>query len=401
MKPRIVPPKQTARTLHPLRIFSVAPEAGIDPKYDRDFIQSVARNWRERQAKGEPGLPQPVAYELPAADIGIGHEEHQQMARMFAERSDLPSCGYPSRVWVDGDHLMAELEGIPFALAQQINAGHYSTVSSEFYDDYRMPTGKTIGPVLRRVSILGGEIPKVKNLGRLPVMVFSENTKHGQYTICFSETKYMDRNAIIQALADMGMDTSTIDDTVQTPFLQAVLSSMQNMQGTSVNASHEEDPMAMDMSNMNDDEKSKFDQTVQAYAERAIAKVINPLKKQLAQASSRIVASNKDHERQAISAFCEKNAARIFPYELDPKVGPTIVDQLLAMSSEKVLKFGEKGDSISPREAMMKAIEARPVVVKFGERMAQPMQGEGQADDARAKAIMAGSSLQYLTATKQ
>lgn len=409
---RLVPASPTARTSKPVRIFSVAKDSGIDTrKYNRDFIKQVAENWNKLQSNETPGIPHPVAFQIPLADVGIGHEEEQEIAAKFSDRTDLPSCGRPDKVWVEGDHLMATLKDVPVRLAADINAGHYSTVSSEFYDNYRTPDGERIGPVLRRISILGGEIPRVKNLGRLPKMVFSEYADQGQTTIYFSERYQMDREGMLQALADLGMDVSQIGPEVSDAVLKFLLDTISNAQSNAQNVSTNNDdaPPMEGTEPMIEGENPMFDdQQMQAFAERAIAKTVNPLKAEVARLKRELATAGKvvsetvaTKEKQLISAFCEKNKAKIYPAELNPPAGvPSLMETLLALPDTKVVKFGEKGETISPREALMRQIEARPVVRSFSERMQHTEIAPDSAERERAKAMLASEPLKYLVQPK-
>jgi hypothetical protein len=85
----------------------------------------------------------------------IGHEEDQDLLK----NSGLFSAGWMTDVKKSGSKLVASFKDVPQVLAELINKGAYRRISSEIYDNYK---GK--GNALRRVAILGGEIPEVKNL---------------------------------------------------------------------------------------------------------------------------------------------------------------------------------------------------------------------------------------------
>jgi hypothetical protein len=157
--------------------------------------------------------------------VVLGHEEDQT----FLDRTDLPAAGIVERIWrVDGK-LFADFAEVPVPIAQLIRSGAYRKVSIEHYDAER-PFDAGDGNVysdliLRRVALLGGEIPQVKSLADLPVPVFSyvdrplialrpfhSSRLRNGIAIAFSEvrtmattkapTKFADRPAMEKALVD-------------------------------------------------------------------------------------------------------------------------------------------------------------------------------------------------------
>jgi hypothetical protein len=85
----------------------------------------------------------------------IGHDENQDLLK----QSGLFSAGWMESVRKVGTKLVASFKDVPQLLADLINKGAFKRISSEIYNDYN---GK--GLALRRVAILGGDIPEVKTL---------------------------------------------------------------------------------------------------------------------------------------------------------------------------------------------------------------------------------------------
>lgn len=133
----------------PFTIFTADPEPG-PRKYTRDDLQVIAENFngRIKRLRNED-LKNPLV---------IGHEEEQEILK----RSDLPAAGWIDKVWVDGDRLMGQADRVPDPVRSWIDGGQYRTWSAEIYRDYH-----GLGPALRRVALLGADIPHKKDLGEL------------------------------------------------------------------------------------------------------------------------------------------------------------------------------------------------------------------------------------------
>ena len=118
------------------------------------------RNTNQPQVKPQLAIPRL----MPGAPAVLGHEEEQQIL----ERSDLPSAGWPTKLWRDGDKLKANLGGLAQVVAKAIRLRRYSGVSAEIYDN--PPEGvEGEGKVLRRIALLGADVPQVKSLADLPM----------------------------------------------------------------------------------------------------------------------------------------------------------------------------------------------------------------------------------------
>jgi hypothetical protein len=92
--------------------------------------------------------------------VVIGHSEEQpELAR-----SGLRDAGHVENVRRQGTKLVGDFLDVPPLVARLINQHSYRKVSSELYHGLRFSdrAGPIRGPVLRRVALLGGELPQVK-----------------------------------------------------------------------------------------------------------------------------------------------------------------------------------------------------------------------------------------------
>lgn len=116
--------------------------------------------------------------------VVIGHEETQPLVSGLAENTGEPAVGWVTAVrlarrkgrdgkarWV----LLFDAHGVHPHVAGLINRRAYRKVSAEVYDD--PPEGAPPacrGKMLRRVALLGGELPQIKTLADLPAATFAE-----------------------------------------------------------------------------------------------------------------------------------------------------------------------------------------------------------------------------------
>ncbi len=399
-----VPAFTTARTETPARIFSVPTEMPWGETWTESHLDQVVANWQANQAKGDPRFPSQPCYFVPAASVAVGHEQNSSIAQAYAERTDLPAVGWIADLHRDGPYLMATLDGIPEGLARWVNTGAYKRLSAEFYRDYQ-----GFGPTLRRVSLLGADIPERKDLGDLPVLVYNPDAetapnpaafcealqsfrrhKHARFAadiagvgfVTFSEshtganTMTPEQQALLTALqtALPGVDLSKIDGMALEQIMTACkvpapAANAEVVEGT-------KDITAKNSEDNDEDDKSK-DKGMAAFAEvmaKAIKGAVEPLQQQIATLTAANNGELAKRDREAVAAFCEAQrvAGKVYPFELDSKVGPTLVDQLLVLPSTTLATFAE--GKLSPRAAMMKSIEARPPMAKYAERLPQPLE---------------------------
>lgn len=232
-----------------MHIFT-AGQYGDGDDWSRERLQQVVDNFNKYQKPRNPEFPFPPAVYAsrefaeklgyhgklpvdqqlgrpPVGQVGIGHEEDQGYLRFILGRSDIPAAGWPSDIWLEGDKLYANIENMPVEVASLIESGLLPTSSAEFYNEYH-----GYGPVLRRIALLGGEIPRVKGMEPTPQFVqHSENTDLAPgsmpYVSFFTEMRpagpVMDRNALLVELARCGMDIANITDGVPDNVLREML----------------------------------------------------------------------------------------------------------------------------------------------------------------------------------
>lgn len=123
-------------------------------------LDQIADNFERLCLQNPPVLRPPVV---------IGHEEDQS----WLQRSGLPAAGWVQDVWREGRRLLAHFSEVPPLVAQLINQRAYRQVSVELYQDF-VHEGQHYGWTLRRVALLGGELPAVRGLADLPLAEFSE-----------------------------------------------------------------------------------------------------------------------------------------------------------------------------------------------------------------------------------
>ena len=240
--------------LRNVEIFSAGEHKGKE--YTVNDLHDIARNFKKFSGDGPgPRINPPVV---------IGHEEDQSWLEKYDEAKDpdtgIPAAGWPTKVWVDGDKLKADIADLLPDVADAIAAKNYTAVSAEVYD--KLPEGVPgTGKALRRVAILGGELPHVKDIRRLPhpeYAAFSEYRKvarptkltiskietmpDGAFRV-FSEVNLMNRDEMMAMLLDAGVDQSVVE-TLDDKQLESICSAMGHKEpdGDEV-AKHGEDTM--------------------------------------------------------------------------------------------------------------------------------------------------------------
>lgn len=173
-------------------------------------LDEMCRNGRRLGPKGLKLLNPPAVY---------GHEEEQE----FLDRTD-----WPAAAWVDTDSLrvrkyadpasgktegvlVGDLTGVIPEAAEALRQKRYRKVSAEIYDDFRDDFGNSFGKAIRRVALLGGEVPQVKRLADIPdpvrmserprTLTPGEARMTGEGTwVCFAESGPMDRSRLLAAV---------------------------------------------------------------------------------------------------------------------------------------------------------------------------------------------------------
>ena len=108
--------------------------------------------------------------------LKLGHTEAQ---KWFGQKDGIPALGWIEKVWRVGNKLMANIADVPSALIDLIRQGRYHNVSAEVYWDAGLElNGKKFSRVLSAVSLLGVEMPAVKDLAGLAAALFKTGPIH-------------------------------------------------------------------------------------------------------------------------------------------------------------------------------------------------------------------------------
>jgi len=207
-------------------------------EYTLADLQDMARNFHLGVGLHDP----PVV---------VGHEEDQPLVEGLAEHnSGAPAVGWITALRVarrrgaDGATrpvLLADLDHVHPTVAALVNARAYRKVSPEIYDEDGYPEDAPAGwrgKALRRLALLGGELPHIRTLRDLPPVRFAEasvplyaerlptgephrlvtltpagrrRTPDGKAWAVFSEVTPMDRSALEKQLAGLGWSEAAIE----------------------------------------------------------------------------------------------------------------------------------------------------------------------------------------------
>lgn len=102
--------------------------------------------------------------------LKLGHKEMQQ----FGGESGAPSLGFVSKIWREGEKILANFSNVPDALVDLVKSGRYNAVSIEFLPKVSFG-GTDYRSVLRAVALLGAELPAVKTLKGLSASLMSDD----------------------------------------------------------------------------------------------------------------------------------------------------------------------------------------------------------------------------------
>lgn len=260
----------------------------------------------------------------------------------------IPRLGTPSRVYRDGKTLLCDADHVDDGLASEIKAKRYGDISAEIYESPEEAGLDGSGLMLRRIAVLGGDVPKVKGLnpeGLEKTLLFSDE-KTGFTVLKFAEVD-MGRDEMVEKLIAKGLPQDVCDglDDVQ---MQAICTVFCKDDPT-------ETPAAPPPPTPDSAPPMQFSEEVIA----AIAeKIAAPIRQ-------RLDATDKDSRRQRIHLFCEQElqAGRLDPAEFDTSGGPTIIDRLMTLDdTAKVFKFSEGGQDkeFTQLDAELRAIRNRP-----------------------------------------
>jgi hypothetical protein len=292
-------------------------------------------------------------------------------------------------------------------------------VSAEFYDDFIDDQGRHHGQVLRRLALLGADPPRVKSLADLPFARFGEPTALADprpfSVVVFSEVPAVDRAAAIAAITAgcPGVPQSVLDalpDEQLTAWAQSLAAAAPPVSGTA-NADNPAGNQAQPGATCTDSAAKPADELakVQQFAERTLAR-LTAAERRLAAHEKTLAANHAAGKKQRVEQFCERlvREGRVSPGELDdapadPKAGrphavPGLKSRLLrADDTSPVQKFAEPGGrevALTEFDLQCRELEARPVLHRFAEQLAQPREGgNGPMTDERRRRLLQGDAI--------
>lgn len=400
----------------------------------------------------------PKGLNLLTPPIVLGHEENQAALEKFLDRTDLPAAGVVSRLYKETIeengkpvvHLFADVADMPQPVAGLVASKAYRKVSIEHYDADRpfdAGDGKQYpNLILRRVALLGGEIPQVKQLADLPVPVFSyadkivnvwklpanghcfafaeKPTMKLDTKKLFAKTKWakcfadgVDRGMLEEKLKPMfpGVsDWSGFDDTQLTVLALGT---------TAAPAPPEGDPTALAdfdrakaiadlvaagedaamMEAKSDDELKAMHSTLTGtqYKDKPVATpnptpavaaafaeqqaTLTRLKAATAEseaAAKRATERAKQARKEDVASFCDRlvREGRLIPADREI-FEPQLIE---ANDVEPCHKFAD--DTVTAYEKLRRQLAARPVIVKFGEKIVDS-KDRGASEEKKVQAF--------------
>jgi len=157
-------------TIHDVEIFEVGKEATKD--WTTKDLDRIVKNFGV--ARVEPPM------------VVLGHNEKQ----VILSEAGLPAAGWVSALRRIGNKLICDFKEMPRLVADALRKKAYKFVSAEIYPAF-LHKGKDIGKVLRRVALLGADIPKIKGLNEVMAR-YSEDDTANQETIWIGASEMKD-----------------------------------------------------------------------------------------------------------------------------------------------------------------------------------------------------------------
>jgi len=111
--------------------------------------------------------------------IKLGHSENQ---KLFGRKEGAPNLGFVSRVWREGQKVLANFSQVPDALFDLVRSGRYNQVSIEMRPKMEFG-GRVHRNVLTGVALLGAELPAVKGLKELASVLMEAGVEQGEAEI--------------------------------------------------------------------------------------------------------------------------------------------------------------------------------------------------------------------------
>lgn len=293
-------------------IFNSGVHKGI--LFSKDDITEIAKNFEKFGAVVQPPMV-------------LGHEEDN--AQELLKNTGLPAAGWVKGVRCedrDGKRfLVADFGDVPEIIAKLVEKKAYKRISAEIYADFEHDDARH-GKMIRRVALLGGAIPEVKDLKDVEALHAAEAP-------------------VVFAFSDEGGEPS-------------------------------KEGGEEDMAKIVELEKKNTELQKQFEAE----------KKKTASLTEAVTKMQKTKDQETVALFCE---ARKKEGKILPKWEEMGLQRFIAsLDDDKVLKFAEdvedkKAPEISQREFFKRLLNEMPDVVDFQEHA--PGAGDDDDDEMKRK----------------
>lgn len=246
---------------------------------------------------------------------------HSEMQRWFGQDDGAPALGWIDNLYEDNGKLFADFTGVPDVIAEMMQKDLYRGKSAEIYWDFTSSDGKVYPRVLRAVALLGADPPAVNTLGDLKEVLMSDATRSVTYSD--GEAKYKYYTGITQGGTNVDKEKeleSKVEELTAT-----VKKLTEDLAGAKKTA---------------DDSEAR---AIKAEAEIA---------------GVREDSTVKEFEAK-LDGFIKEG--KVLPVE---KVGIVATYRDLGNGIRK----NSEGKDYSPRENLVKSLEARPKIVSFAEQ---------------------------------
>lgn len=291
----------------------------------------------------------------------VGHSEDQKLL----QDSGIPAAGWMTTLKQAGKKLLASFRDVPKVIADLVNRKAYGRISSEIYNDYEGD-----GLAIRRVALLGGEIPEVKTLQDV-LALYADNPKGETTWVTLSETD--PEPAAPPAAAPAAGD------------------------GTNVPPDGGKEITDMDMEKLAEQVATLSEGMVKLQEEnKAKDSQIAALQEKNQETATKLSETQKQKRREDINRFLEDLTA-------DGKLSPALrfmgLDKFMqGLDDSAVVKFGEKTE-VTPYGFMMRFLKAIPKnsILKLGE-LANP---DGDPNKPAQEKVMYRSDFSELPAQAQ
>jgi hypothetical protein len=367
-------------------------EDGSTRRYDEGYLQKVLSTFQRISTGDSP---------LHRVPVVVTHDD--KAAYGWVKRA------YAAKVHSGGKlaaGFKTDWEGVSPALAAAIKARRFKKVSVEFKDDFRDNEGRSYGPVLWRVAVLGADVPKVKGLADIPA-TFADRAGISY----FAEVTPMTIDEAKAFLTLKGIDPAMLDGADEA-FVMAVADAWRTEEegegadtgpggagadttggGNMADAATPDVPAGTPQSVT---VTKKFRDPGRAVT-RATRLMVAPVERRLREAEQRLAAIDRvtsdrlaAEKRARIDATLTELVAskKVLPAELDagdPKnPQPTLRDTLLALDATKVTAFAEGQAPTSELDRALAALKRRPDLARFShERVKAGTGGAGEDPEMR------------------